>query len=128
MGIFSWLANSKGNTLYYPGCLLKAVYPEKIENYKKIFNKLGIDFILIPDEVCCGLPVLNAGYKKDARKLANRNFEIFKEKKIRKIITSCPSCYHTFKSVYPELVKDWDIVVEHATVCILNASFILNNV
>ena len=76
MGIGNWF--KKGNVLYYPGCLVKGVLKQELENYKFIFNKLGIDFTMLPDsEVCCGLPVLNAGHKKDARKLAKKNFELF---------------------------------------------------
>jgi len=117
MGLFGF---GKGKTLYYPGCLTKGVLKEQFENYKEIFNRLGIDFVMLPDkEVCCGLPVLNAGYKKDVRKLAKKNYDLFKENGITRILTNCPSCYHTFKDVYPKLVRDWNLEVEHATVAIL---------
>lgn len=118
MGILSWLKGEK--VLYFPGCLAKGVLKENMENYKEIFNRLGVDFVMLPDEEnCCGLPVMNAGYKKDFKKLANKNFKLFREKGIRRIITNCPSCFHAFNEVYPSLVRDWDIVVEHATVVIL---------
>jgi len=120
MGLFGLFGG--GKTLYYPGCLTKGVLKEQFENYKEIFNRLDIDFIMLPDdESCCGLPVLNAGFKKDARKLAKKNFDLFREKGITKILTNCPSCYHTFKEIYPTLVRDWDIEVEHVTVAILKA-------
>ena len=119
MGLFGF---GKGKTLYYPGCLTKGVLTAEFENYKEIFNRLGIDFVLLSDkEVCCGLPVLNAGYKKDARKLAKKNLELFKSYGITKIITNCPSCYHTFKEIYPTLIRDWDFEIEHATISIFNA-------
>jgi len=118
MGLFGF---GRGKTLYYPGCLTKGVLKEQFENYKEIFNRLGIDFVLLGnDEVCCGLPVLNAGYRKDAKKLAKKNFDLFKSRGIKRIVTSCPSCYHTFKEIYPKMVVGWDIEVEHATVTILN--------
>jgi heterodisulfide reductase subunit D len=118
MGIFGF---GKGKTLYYPGCLTKGVLKEQFENYKEIFNRLGIDFVLLSgDEMCCGLPVLNAGYRKDVKVLAQKNYDLFKAKGITKIVTNCPSCYHTFKDVYPKMVRDWDLEVEHATVTILN--------
>lgn len=120
MGLFEWLKDEK--ILYYPGCLTKGVLKEQFENYKEIFNRLGIDFVLLSDkEACCGSPVLNAGYKKDVRKLAKKNFDIFKKNKITKIVTNCPACYHMFKEVYPTLVRDYNIEVEHATITILNA-------
>jgi len=118
MGIFGF----GGRTLYYPGCLTKKILDEEQDHYKEIFNRLGIDFIMLPnDEVCCGLPVINAGHKKVARDLAKKNFELFKKNKVRRIVTNCPSCYHTFRLVYPKFVRDWDIEVEHATVSILEA-------
>ncbi len=120
MGLFDWIKGEK--VLYYPGCLTKGVLKKEFENYKEIFNRLGIDFVMFSDkEVCCGLPVLNAGYGKDAKKLAIKNFRLFKERGVDKIITNCPSCFHIFRDVYPKLVRDWDIKVEHATIVILRA-------
>jgi len=120
MGLFNWMKG--GTTLYYPGCLTKSVLKPELENYKTIFNKLGIDFIMLPDkEVCCGLPILNAGYRKDTRKLAKKNLDAFKKLGITKIITNCPSCYHTFNEIYPKILQEWDIEIEHATITILNA-------
>jgi len=110
-----------GNVLYYPGCLTKGVLKKEFENNKEVLNKLGVDFILIPSENCCGLPVLNAGYKKEAKELAEKNYAIFKKKRVYKITTSCPSCFHTFKEIYPKYIKEWDIEVEHITETILDA-------
>ena len=94
MGIFSLF--KKNNTLYFSGCVTYFRFPENFELYKKIFNKLKIGFEVIDKKICCGLPALEAGYDQIARKLARRNFEIFKEKEIKSIITSCPVCYKMF--------------------------------
>jgi len=122
MGLFDKLKSVGGNTLYYPGCLTKFVGLELEENYKKIFLEIGIDFIQLKDlEVCCGSPILNSGHKKEAIELAEKNFKVFKEHGVKKIITACPACYHMFHKIYPTLVKDWDISVEHATQVIARA-------
>lgn len=119
MGLLNWIKKEK--VLYYPGCLTKGVLVENLENYKEIFNRLKIDFVMLPEgEVCCGLPVLNAGYKKDARKLALKNLKLFRDVGVDRIVTNCPSCLHAFNDVYPKLVHDWDIPAVHATVEILN--------
>ncbi|MEM2181027.1 MAG: (Fe-S)-binding protein [Nitrososphaeria archaeon] len=111
-----------GNVLYYPGCLTKFVVKEVGENYRKILRKIGIDFIELKDlEVCCGSPVLNAGYKEDAKKLAEKNFKIFKEHSVKKIITSCPACFKVFSQDYPKLLEKWDIKTEHITQTISDA-------
>jgi Fe-S oxidoreductase len=90
------------------------------ENYKRIMNILGIDFVMLPNnEVCCGSPIINAGYKKDAVILAKKNFEIFKKNNITKIITPCPGCYNMFQNEYPKLLREWNIQVEFALQTIL---------
>lgn len=110
-----------GNVLYYPGCLTKFVAKDLGNKYKKILKKIGIDFIELGElEVCCGSPVLNAGYVEDAKKLAERNLKVFKEHSVKKIITSCPACFKTFSQDYPKLVK-WDVEVEHTTQTIARA-------
>ncbi len=111
MGLISFFKNLGSTTLYYPGCMLKYAMKKEMENYKEVLNLLGIDFIMIPDEVCCGSPVFNAGFKKDSKKLAEKNLKIFKERKVRKIITPCPGCYNMFKNEFPKLLKNWDIEV-----------------
>ena len=122
MGILS-VFKGKGNVLYYPGCLTKFVLQSEMNNYRKILNKIGVDFIMLPDEMhlCCGSPVRNAGYEKDARQLARKNFELFKKHSIGKIITNCPACFKTFMQDYKEMMHDWNIEVEHITKTILNA-------
>lgn len=99
------------NVLYYPGCLTHFAAKDLEENYKKILSKIGIDFIMIPEFVCCGSPALNAGYKEDFEVLVKKNKELFKKYGVKKIITNCPGCYHIFKTYY-------DINVEHITVTI----------
>jgi heterodisulfide reductase subunit D len=122
MGLFDKLKGIGGNTLYYPGCLTKFVGLELEENYKKIFNKIGLDFIQLKDlEFCCGSPIINSGHKKEAIELARKNFLVFKEHGVKKIITACPACYHMFNTIYPNLLKEWDIEIEHATQTIARA-------
>lgn len=106
-----------GNILYYPGCLTKFVAKDLGKKYKKILQKLGIDFIELSElELCCGSPALKAGYVKDFRNLAKKNLEIFKEHAVKKIITNCPACFMIFKKEYKKtLGDDWNIEVEHIT-------------
>jgi Fe-S oxidoreductase len=106
-----------GNILYYPGCLTKFVLRDFQEKYKKILRKLNIDFIELKElEVCCGSPALKAGYLNDFKKLAEKNFHIFKEHAVKKIITNCPACALVFKTEYPKVLGEkWDLQIEHIT-------------
>jgi len=105
------------NTLYYPGCLTKFVALDLLENYRTILRKLDIDFIELKElEVCCGSPVLKAGYADDFKNLAEKNRAVFKEHSVGKIITNCPACAVMFKKEYPKVLGErWDIEVEHVT-------------
>lgn len=106
-----------GNTLYYPGCLTKFVANDLMDNYRKILRKIGIDFIeLAGIEVCCGSPALKAGYFDDFKNLAEKNFKIFKDHSVSKIITNCPACFIIFSKEYPKVLGEkWDIEVNHIT-------------
>jgi len=118
MGILSWIAGK--NTLYYPGCLTRFALVEHLEKYKRILDLLGIDFIMNKEDRCCGSPVLNAGYEKDARELALKTFQELGKKGIGKIIVNCPACFKTFNQEYKNLVPEWNIPAEHVTITMLN--------
>jgi Fe-S oxidoreductase len=106
----------KTNVLYYPGCVTKYVYKDLASNYRRLLRKAGIDFIELKElEKCCGSPVINAGYKKDYKKLVKHNKGNFEETSVKKIITNCPACYKILREAYPELE------VEHATITLFKA-------
>lgn len=120
MGIFGF---GNKEIIYFPGCYSSSFLSSKIENYKKILKKIGIKFSTIENSkeiACCGGFLEEAGYHKELRKIAKANFNLLKEKKIKKIITSCPLCYLTLKK-YKELLPNFDIEVEFIISTILNA-------
>ncbi len=103
-----------GNTLFYPGCLTKYKAPQWSENYQKILNRVGIEFIMIDQLNCCGSPVLNAGDKEVYQDNAHKVSETLKEYGVNRIITGCPACYKNFASEYPEFLgDDWNIETVH---------------
>lgn len=118
MGLFGF--GTASSTLFWPGCFSSALAKKQVENYEKILKKLKIKVSLAADNTCCSGMLLNAGYDKEARKLARENFEILKELKIDKIIANCPLCFKTLKQDYPEMVLEWDVHVEHILQTIYN--------
>jgi Fe-S oxidoreductase len=80
----------------------------------EILNALNIDFRIIEDERCCGSPVYMTGQAEKAKKIAEKNVEIFKDAEIEKIITSCAGCYRTWKDTYPKKFElDHGIEIMH---------------
>lgn len=121
MSFINKILKSSGNVLYYPGCLTKFVAKDIFDNYKKLLEMSGVDFIVLPDkEVCCGSPILNAGFPDDFKNLAEKNLALFKEYNIKKIVTGCPSCFNMFNNEYRGLLgAKWDIEIEHMTTYLL---------
>ena len=106
--------------MYFPGCFSSALLKDHTENYRKILKKLDISFMMSKEAVCCGGILEEAGYEKQLRKLAKENSQSLEEKKIKKIITNCPSCYKTFKS-YRELIPNFELEIEFIVSTVLNA-------
>ncbi|MCD6371511.1 MAG: (Fe-S)-binding protein [Candidatus Aenigmarchaeota archaeon] len=108
------------NVLYYPGCMTKSVLPKLREVYEKLLVKCGVDFIELKNEVCCGSPALNAGYKEIFKSLALKNLKVFKEHRVKEIITNCPACFKTFSKDYKE-VEGWNLKVFHISQILLKS-------
>jgi len=122
------LDKERADILYFVGCTT-ALTP-KIQRIAiataKIFNLLDVDFgVLGENEICCGSVALRTGNKKAFEKVANLNAKLFKEKGIKKIITSCAGCYRTLKKDYGNLLEG--IEVQH-TVEFLEESLANNDI
>ena len=100
----------RGEIIYYPGCLAKYNLKSIANNYATVLQKLGINVKLLKDtEVCCGYPALILGYRPEFEDLRLKNEAIFRQANVKKIITSCPSCYLNLRANYK------DFKVEHIT-------------
>jgi len=87
----------RADRVYFVGCLDSYRYPEVA---KKTFNLLKrFDVTLLPDEVCCGSPLIRTG--SEARGLVDRNLEQIKRIGAKTVITGCAGCYSTLKKDYP---------------------------
>lgn len=106
-----------GNTLYYPGCLTKFAALDLEKKNKNLLSKIGIEFIMLSDlEMCCGSPVLRAGYLDEFEKIAQQNNQIFVDHGVSQIITNCPACLKMFSKDYPAALGDqWKISVKHTS-------------
>ena len=75
---------------------------------KEIMKKAGIDFGIVGNaEKCCGESVRKAGSEAVFMSLAQSNIEAFAGAK--KVITTSPHCYHTFKNEYPALGTEFEV-------------------
>jgi Fe-S oxidoreductase len=113
----------KAEVLYFVGCV-SSFSPRTFSIPRaivQVFSEAEIDFALLGDEEwCCGFPLLSSGMKSEAKKLADHNIKEVKKRGAKILITSCPSCYHTWKHIYGEISSEKiDFEIMHVSQYIL---------
>ncbi len=105
-------------TLFFPGCLASHRFKEKTNILVRLLQAAGyeLDF-LGEDQTCCGTPLWITGTVKDAKAWAKSYLDKLKARKVKEIITPCPSCYRAFVEEYPRLLglKELPIRVRHTS-------------
>jgi heterodisulfide reductase subunit D len=103
-GLEKYIDNKDAKIGYYVGCTASYRQQNIAAATCKIFEKLGINFTLISDEVCCGSPFFRVGAVDTAQELMNKNLESFKN--LKKVFFSCAGCYRTFTIDYPKWMAE----------------------
>jgi Fe-S oxidoreductase len=106
------VAEQEVEYLYWVGCV--ASLDDRNRKVAKAFttllNKAGVSFgILGQDEACCGDPARRCGNEDLYLGIAQGNVELLNEIGIKKIITTCPHCYHTLKNEYPQVGGNYEV-------------------
>ena len=58
-------------------CMVDMMYPEVGMATAELLERLGVEVVFPFEQTCCGQPAFNAGYRDDARLLADRFLDIF---------------------------------------------------
>jgi heterodisulfide reductase subunit D len=104
--------------LYFVGCV-SSFYPASYhipQAFVQTMGRAGVDFTMLGgEEWCCGYPLLNAGMIDEMAKVAEYSLDKAHELGVERVVMTCPSCYHAWHNVYPELLgRPLDIEVAHA--------------
>jgi Fe-S oxidoreductase len=121
MGIMDFVKKRKEKTLYFPGVFTGAEHPEHFKEYSEILNLLGVSYITLESTLDSGYLAYVTGHRKDAKKIAEGNLEVFRSRSVSKVICSSPEDYYMFKDIYPGLVRGWDIEAQFIMISILGA-------
>jgi len=89
--------------LFIP-CYVDAVYPEVGVATYKLLKHLGLDVTYPQRQTCCGQPMANAGFEKQAIPLAEKFEEMFKD--FDYVVAPSVSCTAFVKINYPRLLGD----------------------
>ncbi len=93
-------------------CLTDQFFPRVGMAVTKIIEHFGCEVHFPGKQTCCGQPMYNNGYSREARDLARRWVEIFKP--YQYIVSPSGSCCSMVREHYPELIKDDPAVSETA--------------
>jgi Fe-S oxidoreductase len=76
-----------------------------------VLNAAGISWgVLGKEEKCCGDSLRRLGNEYLFDKMAKENVELFKAKKITKVITQCPHCFSTLKNDYRQYGLEIEVI------------------
>jgi len=92
--------------LYFVGCT--AAYDPNIRDMAidtaRVLGKANVDFgTLGNEEGCCGSTLLRTGLLVPARRMVEKNIELFEKASPSTIVTSCAGCYKTIRQDYPKV-------------------------
>ncbi len=85
-------------------CVIDQLYPDVGVSVVKVLRRLGVTVGFPQDQTCCGQPVYNTGYNHEARKLARRVLEQFRDSEY--VVVPSGSCAATLRVFYLELFAE----------------------
>ena len=98
--------NSVGRVLYFGGCM-SHLTPGITESMIKIFEAVDQNYWYMDKNrtICCGRPLLQQGFLKQAKDLRLKNQSMIIKSKAKLLVTSCPICYQSFTKEYNLPIK-----------------------
>jgi heterodisulfide reductase subunit D len=99
----------QAETVYYVGCV-SSFYPQSYsvpQGVVQVMDRAGLDFMTLGgEEWCCGFPLIIAGMGDAAVESIRHNVEAVRTTGAKRLVASCPSCYHTWKHDYPRILGE----------------------
>jgi len=110
--------DTEAELAYYVGCV-SAMFPMSYgipQSFATLLGRAEVQFTTLgEDEQCCGFPLLMAGQLEQAKSLIAHNVERMQALGVPRVVATCPSCYHMWCHVYPEILgKPLGFEVVHA--------------
>jgi Fe-S oxidoreductase len=106
-------AHLEGDILYFAGCTALNRTQEIPAAVLTILEKTGIKYATLPEEWCCGAPLLMAGFFNEFKAFAQHNKNELS--RFKYILCSCPTCAYTFTEIYASMGLSLNIPVVHIT-------------
>jgi len=99
--------------LFWVGCA--GAYEDRAKKTTRAVAELldlaGVSFAVLGDgETCTGDPARRSGNEFVFQQLAMQNAEVFKETKVKKVVSTCAHCFNTLKNEYAEFGLELEVV------------------
>lgn len=99
--------------LLFVGCA--AAFDDRIKKSMRalveVLHTANVSFAIMgKSEGCSGDPARRAGNEFVFQEQAQANVEAMNEAKVKRIITSCPHCFHTLKNEYPQFGGNYEVL------------------
>jgi Fe-S oxidoreductase len=105
--------NPEAEYLLFVGCAgaYSDVSKKTTRSLVRVLRAAGVDFaVLGTEENCTGDTLRRGGNEMSFQMLAQQNVDQLNELKVRKVIASCPHCFHTIANEYPQFGGNYEVV------------------
>jgi len=110
--------------VYFVGCV-SALFPSSYAPARqtvRLLRAAGFGYALLGgQEWCCGYPLLLNGQQEAMAGIAQELVQRVLALGATTLVTSCPSCYHAWRDVFPRLVPGLGLEILHSTELLLRA-------
>ncbi len=113
----------ESDTIFFTGCspYFAAYFGEpysetllgSLQSSVKLMNKIGIEPLLLKNELCCGHDFLLRGEPEKFKKIATLLSDQIRKTKAKRIVFSCPECMVTLRDEYPKVVGNLGVELIH---------------
>ncbi|WP_367343728.1 (Fe-S)-binding protein [Methanomethylovorans sp.] len=114
---FDWVTDDleiaeSSDIAYMTGCWIAYSQPDISRSTIRLLNHAGIKPMLLKEEKCCGLFLIDNGHLEEAAKHAKKFVNYIESLGVKKVIASCPGCYLVIGQEYPKLYRELNFEVE----------------
>ncbi|KJS12542.1 MAG: hypothetical protein VR67_08525 [Peptococcaceae bacterium BRH_c8a] len=99
-GIVTTSGRTRMRVGYFTGCMSNYIYTETGKNVVKVLTAVGCK-VVIPDQLCCGMPALVSGERNSFLHLAQKNADSFQAAGVEALVVDCATCGSAWKQDYP---------------------------
>ena len=99
--------------LFWVGCAgaYDARYRKVTQAFSKLLKYAGVKFAILGlEEKCNGDAARRMGNEYLAQTLITENVETLNGYSVKKIVTTCPHCFHSLKNEYPQFGGNYEVV------------------